>query len=369
LVVQKLISLGQYGPVRAVSLASWTCRFAGCCFLAFEGRSAKVEIGTGERESLVELTNVFQIRQLAAQNPDSAYQIRVEGDVWWSDNSGSRLVLKDNSGAEELEMDSGVQQVQAGQRIRIIGRGTITGRSAAFQLGGKGLVVDNNGVHGAVEKSGAIYLNAGPHPLRLEWFNGVERYELAVEYAGPGLARQRIPAPALCRPGTERDKTSTNLINGLEYRCYAVDGEALPDFHALSPLKTGTVENFDLGVLPQPEHVGLVFTGFLEVTNDGLYKFFTKSDDGSRLYVTGPAMHVDVIGKSEWPSPKKVAIGQNLLESERNRSVAASGRNGYQPEHECRCASNSDNRSGSSSVEARGGAMEAALKFRSAKAV
>jgi hypothetical protein len=66
-VVQKLISLAQYGPVRAVSLASWTCRFAGCCFLAFEGRSAKAEIGAGERGLLLEVTNVFQIRQLAAR--------------------------------------------------------------------------------------------------------------------------------------------------------------------------------------------------------------------------------------------------------------------------------------------------------------
>jgi signal transduction histidine kinase len=301
-----------------VSLASWTCRFAGCCILAFEGGSAKAEIGTAEQELLVEVTNIFQIRQIAAQNPDSAYHINLEGDVWWTDHT-SRLVLKDYSGAEELEMDLGEQKLEAGQRIRITENGTITKRFAAFQLGGKGPVVDNNGVHAAVEKSGAIYLNAGLHPLRLEWFNGVERYELSVEYTGPGFPRQRIPAPVLHRPGMALDEPKTNLVQGLEYRCYAVDGEALPDFQQLIPLKTGTVENFDLGVLPQPEHVGLVFTGLLEVTNDGLYKFFTKSDDGSRLYVTGPKMHVDIIGKSEWPLPKKVAIGQILIESERNQ--------------------------------------------------
>jgi signal transduction histidine kinase len=232
-------------------------------------------------------------------------------------------VLKDDSGAEELEMVSG-NQVRAGQRIRITGNGTIIKRRAGFRLCCTGSVVDNNGVHGAVEKSGAIYLNAGRHPLRLEWFNGVERYELDVEYTGPGLPRQAIPDSALYRTGSVG--SSTNFVGGLDYYCYAVDGEALPDFGRLTPLKTGTVKNFDLSVLPRPEHVGLVFTGFLEVPDDGLYKFFTKSDDGSRLYVTGPTMHVDVIGTSEWPLPKKVAIGQNLMEIERNLWMQVEGK-------------------------------------------
>ncbi len=309
--------------MRAVSLASWTCRFAASCILALglKGRAATTEVGGGE---LLEVTNLFQIRQLAAQNPDSAYHIRLEGDVWWCDQTGGRLVLKDNSGAEELEMDTGGQQVHAGQRIRITGDGTITKRSAAIQLGNKGPVVDNNGVHGAVEKSGAIYLNAGRHPLRLEWFNGVERYELSVAYAGPGLPQETVPGSALYRSAPV--ESFTNFFAGLDYSSYAVDGEALPDFRQLSPLKTGSVDNFTLNVLPRLEHVGLVFTGFLEVTNDGLYKFFTKSDDGSRLYVNGPAMHVDVIGACEWPQAKNVAIGQNLLEGERNQWIQVEGK-------------------------------------------
>jgi signal transduction histidine kinase len=186
-----------------------------------------------------------------------------------------------------------------------------------------------------VEKSGGIYLNAGRHPLRLEWFNGVERYDLAVEYAGPELPRQPIPDSALFRPQsvaaevtrrTNEGTTATNFINGLDYSSYAVDGEALPDFGQLSSTKRGTVKNFDLSVITRPEHVGLVFSGFLEVARDGLYQFFTKSDDGSRLYVSGPAMRVETIGTSAWPSPGKIAIGQNLLEGEGNQWMQVEGK-------------------------------------------
>lgn len=309
--------------MRAVSLASWTCGFAGCCVLALglKGSAAAAEVDTGE---LFGATNLLQVRQFAAENPDSAYRIHLEGDVWWVDRSGGRLVLKDNSGAEELEIDSSVQQVHAGQRIRIAGDTTITKRGGAVQLGSRGPIVDNNGVHGAVEKSGAIYLNAGRHPLRLEWFNGVERYELAVQYQGPGLSRQAIPDSAFFRSVSV--ESFSNFVAGLDYSSYAVEWEALPDFRQLSPLRSGTVRNFDLSVLPRPEHVGLVFTGFLEVTNNGLYKFFTKSDDGSRLYVTGPTMHIDIIGTSEWPLAKKVAIGQNLLEGEKNQWMQVEGK-------------------------------------------
>ena len=37
-----------------------------------------------------------------------------------------------------------------------------------------------------VEKSGAIYLKAGWHPISVDWFNGVEKYGLEVEYDGVG---------------------------------------------------------------------------------------------------------------------------------------------------------------------------------------
>ena len=59
--------------------------------------------------------------------------------------------------------------------------------------------MDNDGVHDMGEKSGAVFLTAGRNPIRVEWFNGVEKYGLQVEYQGPGLPRQKIPDSALFR--------------------------------------------------------------------------------------------------------------------------------------------------------------------------
>jgi hypothetical protein len=68
-----------------------------------------------------------------------------------------------------------------------------------FYIGDK-LVVDNDGLHGMVEKTGHVGLRAGLHPLRVEWFNAGAGMELTVEWAGPGFEKQPIPSAALSVP-------------------------------------------------------------------------------------------------------------------------------------------------------------------------
>ena len=80
-------------------------------------------------------------------------------------------LLRDATGAEELEIDLGGAPARPGQRVRLAGMGTIARRGAAFRLGSKGPVVDNDGIHKTVEMSGSIYLIAGRYPLRVDWFN------------------------------------------------------------------------------------------------------------------------------------------------------------------------------------------------------
>ncbi len=58
-------------------------------------------------------------------------------------------------------------------------------------------VVDNDGLHGALEKSGRIRLTAGRHRLKVRYFQAGGGMLLKAYYSGPGLARQEIPASAL----------------------------------------------------------------------------------------------------------------------------------------------------------------------------
>ena len=65
---------------------------------------------------------------------------------------------------------------------------------------GEKLVVDNDGLHGMVEKAGHVGLRAGLHPLRVEWFNAGAGMGLSVKWAGPGFEKQSIPSSALSLP-------------------------------------------------------------------------------------------------------------------------------------------------------------------------
>jgi len=59
------------------------------------------------------------------------------------------------------------------------------------------MVVDNDGGHGVIEKTGEIELKPGKHNLRLEFFNGGGGFWLDVLYSGPGIPKQIIPANKL----------------------------------------------------------------------------------------------------------------------------------------------------------------------------
>jgi signal transduction histidine kinase len=260
--------------------------------------------------SALEITNVHQVGLLAAQIPKTSYRFNLEGEVWWANPADEKFVLKDDSGAEELEMDFRGQSLSAGQRIRLEGNGAIIKTGASFRIGAKGPVVDNNGVHKMVEKSGAVFLKAGLNPIRVEWFNGVEKYGLKVEYEGPDLQRQAIPDSALFRKEAEDKNPATNLVNGLEFKCSIALGEMLPDFDASPATKSGVVNNFDLGVITDYDHMGICYRGFLQVPRTGLYTFFTTSDDGSRLFVGEPSIQFKVTGEGSFPTPQPLVVGE-----------------------------------------------------------
>ncbi len=53
------------------------------------------------------------------------------------------------------------------------------------------------------------------------------------------------------------------------------------------PAAQGTMATFDPAQSKRPEGFGLVFDGYLQVPADGIYRFATRSDDGSVLWIDG----------------------------------------------------------------------------------
>ncbi len=69
-------------------------------------------------------------------------------------------------------------------------------------LDGK-LVVNNDGLHGMVERSAKVNLNAGPHAILVTYFDNGGGDGLKVSWSGPGIRKQTIPANRLMVGGAE----------------------------------------------------------------------------------------------------------------------------------------------------------------------
>lgn len=74
---------------------------------------------------------------------------------------------------------------------------------------------------------------------------------------------------------------------GLQAKLYEGAWDKLPDFNTLTPINTLTVNALKLDSVGRSENFGLVFEGWVEVPLTGVYTFHLRSDDGSRLAISG----------------------------------------------------------------------------------
>ena len=75
----------------------------------------------------------------------------------------------------------------------------------------------------------------------------------------------------------------------VSYSYYEGEWEMLPDFDQLQPVHTGTVYEIDLeGVEPRREdYFAIRFAGLIQITEAGQHTFYSRSDDGTKLYING----------------------------------------------------------------------------------
>jgi cbb3-type cytochrome oxidase cytochrome c subunit len=74
-------------------------------------------------------------------------------------------------------------------------------------------------------------------------------------------------------------------LPGLGYEYYEQQLPELPEFDRLTPKTTGTTDSFTLGVAERKNDFAIRFRGVIVTPKEGEYEFYTKSDDGSRLFI------------------------------------------------------------------------------------
>lgn len=99
------------------------------------------------------------------------------------------------------------------------------------------------------------------------------------------------------------------LQRGLKYSYYEGQWKNIPDYNSLTPIKTGVTTHFKVDELsPASDHYGLLFEGYIEVPEEDMYVFYTKSDDGSKLFIGG-----DLVVNNDGSHSTEVQIGAIAL--------------------------------------------------------
>lgn len=75
-------------------------------------------------------------------------------------------------------------------------------------------------------------------------------------------------------------------VSGINYQYYEGTWPSMPDFGTLTPIKTGTINNFDFfSIRNRADNYGIRFTGYVNIPADGLYSFYVIASTTGKLTI------------------------------------------------------------------------------------
>ena len=133
----------------------------------------------------------------------------------------------------------------------------------------------------------------------------------------------KLPAshPYKSTSPVKEDEQEPSYIAGIEYKYYENDGagwDVLPNFAALTAKTVGTTDAVNTSVAERDHNYGIVFKGFINIPSAGDWTFYTRSDDGSKLYfgndlvVSNDGLH----GAVERSGTRSLAAGMQAFKLE-----------------------------------------------------
>ncbi len=121
-----------------------------------------------------------------------------------------------------------------------------------------------------------------------KWSKDVSTEKVLPEYPRPQMVSNIVSEKFTKTEYMKADDNIPNLSNGIEFKYYEGKWDSLPDFQTLHPLKTGIVKNFALNSIKHTENFyGIEYSVYIKIPAEGIYTFYTTSDDGSKLFVDG----------------------------------------------------------------------------------
>jgi hypothetical protein len=105
--------------------------------------------------------------------------------------------------------------------------------------------------------------------------------------------------------------------NGVQWQLYQGSWTRLPNFQKVKSVRKGHTFQIDLEGMELPEqNFALLFSGFIDISEEGAYTFYTNSNDGSRLYIDNTLVvdHDGLHGPSEKSGKIFLASGRHPIQ-------------------------------------------------------
>lgn len=102
--------------------------------------------------------------------------------------------------------------------------------------------------------------------------------------------------------------TVTPTKKGTAYRYYEGHYQKVADIEKSALVEIGEVAEPTIAVAKQEDHFACIFTGLIQVPEDGLYIFETRSDDGSVLYINNEKVVDNDGSHAAIPATGRVAL-------------------------------------------------------------
>jgi len=257
------------------------------------------------------ITNFAQISAFAGTNLTSRrlVKVRLSGTIvlgGQSSGTSGGVVTLDGSSVCHLLPPTDTPW-ERGQRVQIQGYCVLDGTNLLLDARP---LIENDGIHSMYEQSAGLWLEPGRVPIRVRYFNKTGDHSLTICVAGPGMARQIVPAAMLWHGQTNLSTGAVTWTPGLLDKSYAGDWDVIPDFTKLPAVKTGVVPTFDISVSGGGDYFGMEFDGCIDITRPGFYTFFDESDDGSLLDIGPKGLSVRALGELALPPLPHMGAGQ-----------------------------------------------------------
>ncbi len=153
-------------------------------------------------------------------------------------------------------------------------------------LGSK-LLINNDGNHAAKEVTAKVALSPGLYPITVEYYEATASQTLTLkafnDYDGQEAYMEFYHDDIIPKLGPP---VANKMVSGVKYEYNEGSYNQLPDFNLLSFKSTGPIQDFNLGIPGRTlDNFAVRYTAIINLPYTGEYKFFTNSDDGSKLYI------------------------------------------------------------------------------------